>query len=333
MKRLLTLVLALVCLLSLVGCRGGETVKVEYDEASLYTGSDIKISLISASPTTETVRFLVENGSGRVLTYGQPFITFSRKTPGGWKTIEPDPNWAYTAEGYILSPGDSVELEASTKRYLAGLRTDTKYRACFEFWYSETDPEADENIFQSTYKKAYLVYDFTLPDEVAEGYVEPEQEPAKGFDLQNDYSFVTYPGTPYAKDDITLNIISIDAEAGTLKLRVENSGEHTLYYGSPIFTFAVKSLNSFKALSSEFWSRQSVYFSETAILYELPPGEVLEETVAVDRYLEVLLPGYTYQVCFDFHYNTELPGAQGSDRLPTLQHYLVQEFEIGSETK
>lgn len=161
MKRILSLALALLCLLGFGGC-SSETVKVEYDEAALYTGGDIKISLISASPSTETVRFLVENGSEYELTYGQPFLTFARKTLGGWKHIEQDPNWAYTAEGYILAPGESVELEASTERYLAGLRDCKDYRACFEFWYSEENPEANGSSFQNTNKNAYIVCDFSL---------------------------------------------------------------------------------------------------------------------------------------------------------------------------
>lgn len=162
MKRFIGLALILLCLFSLTGC-GGETLKVEYDEASLYTGGDIRLSLTYASPTTETVKILVENKSGYELTYGQPFLSFSRRTSGGWKTIVPDPNWAYTAEGYWLSPGESVELEVSTKRYLDGLKTDKQYRACFEFWYSPENSEDEGNgNFGNGARCAYVVHDFSL---------------------------------------------------------------------------------------------------------------------------------------------------------------------------
>ena len=163
MKRLLSLVLSLLCILSLAGCKYSESVKVEYDEAGLYTGGDIGLTMTCISPATETVKILVENHSEYSLTYGQPFLTFARKTLGGWKRIEQDPNWAYTAEGYTLAPGESVELEASTERYLAGLRDGKDYRACFEFWYSEENPEANESgNFQPIMRSAYLVHDFSL---------------------------------------------------------------------------------------------------------------------------------------------------------------------------
>ena len=163
MKRLLSLALALVLLGGLAGCRHSETVKVEYDEAGLYTGGDIGLTLTYMDPATETVKILVENGSEYELNYGQPFLTFSRKTLFGWKHIEQDPNWAYTMEGYTLDPGESVELEASTERYLAGLRDGKDYRAYFEFSYYTDNPEADgSGNFRSMMHSAYLTHDFSL---------------------------------------------------------------------------------------------------------------------------------------------------------------------------
>lgn len=163
----ISLALTLLCILSLAGCKHSETVKVEYDEAELYTAGDIGLTMTCISPATETVKILVENGSEYELSYGQPFLTFSRKTLFGWKCIEPNPNWAYTLEGYTLAPGESVELEASTERYLVGLLDGKNYRACFEFWYSAENPEADENgNFQPIMHNTYLVCDFKLPDVV-----------------------------------------------------------------------------------------------------------------------------------------------------------------------
>ena len=63
MKRLISLMLALAWLLSLAGCKDYETVKVEYDEDTLYTGGDIRLTQTDISPETETVRILVENGN------------------------------------------------------------------------------------------------------------------------------------------------------------------------------------------------------------------------------------------------------------------------------
>ena len=163
MKRLISLMLALAWLLSLAGCKDYETVKVEYDEDTLYTGGDIRLTQADISPETETVRILVENGSEYELSYGQPFLTFSRKTLFGWKCIEPNPNWAYTMEGYTLAPGESVELEASTQRYLLGLHDGKDYRACFEFFYYTENPEADDGgNTQPIMHSAYLVCDFSL---------------------------------------------------------------------------------------------------------------------------------------------------------------------------
>jgi len=163
MKRLLSLALALACLLSLSGCKYFETVKVEYDEDALYTVGDIRLTCTYFSPATETVKILVENGSEYELSYGQPFLTFSRKTLFGWKCIEPNPNWAYTMEGYTLAPGESVELEASTQRYLVRLDGDKQYRACFEFSYCTENPEADgSGNFQPIMHNSYLVHDFSF---------------------------------------------------------------------------------------------------------------------------------------------------------------------------
>lgn len=163
MKRLVSLVLVLACLLSLAGCKYFETVKVEYDEDRLYTGGDIRLTHTDINPDTETVKILVENGSEYELSYGQPFLTFSRKTLFGWKCIEPDPNWAYTMEAHTIAPGESVELEASTQRYLVGLHGDKDYRACFEFFYCTENPEADESgNTQPIMHSAYLVYDFSF---------------------------------------------------------------------------------------------------------------------------------------------------------------------------
>lgn len=163
MKRLISLALTLVCLLSLVGCKYFETVKVEYDEDALYTGGDIRLTRTDIDPDTETIKILVENGSAYELSYGQPFLTFSRKTLFGWKCIEPDPNWAYTMEGYTLAPGESVELEASTQRYLVRLDGDRQYRAYFEFSYRTENPEADSSgNFQPIMHNAYLVHDFNF---------------------------------------------------------------------------------------------------------------------------------------------------------------------------
>ena len=168
MKRLLSLFLALVCALCLAGCRYAETVRVDYDEEGLYTGGDIHITLTHIAPSLETVSFRIENSSEHELSYGQPFFSFSRKTPGGWKRIEADPNWAYTMEGYTLAPGKSVELTVSTERYLVGIHDGKTYRACFEFFYFTDNPEADgSGNFQPTMHSAYLTYDFRLADVVA----------------------------------------------------------------------------------------------------------------------------------------------------------------------
>ncbi len=163
MKKLLSLLLALSCLMSLAAC-GGESIRMEYDADKLYPGNDIHLTFLYADSAAESVKILVENNSSHELIFGHPFFTFSRKTAGGWKCISPDPNWAYTLEACYLSPGESAELEMSTVRYLEELRPEETYRACFEFWYSTDNPEADgSGNFQSIQHEAYLLCDFEIP--------------------------------------------------------------------------------------------------------------------------------------------------------------------------
>lgn len=152
----------------------------------------------------------------------------------------------------------------------------------------------------------------------------------ESFDFKNNYEKSVYSGEPYPFDDISLNILSVDAENGALSLKVENLSDRSITYGNPFFTTAVKAEDGFMWLSHEYWQRQGLNPAYTAEAYELAPGEALETQSFVDRYLETLLPGYTYRVCFEFFYFSENSEADGNGNFKNTMHsyYLVRDFTV-----
>ncbi len=155
----------------------------------------------------------------------------------------------------------------------------------------------------------------------------------ESFDFKNNYENACYTGEPYSADDITLSILSVDSENGTLTLKVENLSEHTLTYGNPFFSFAVKNRDSFMRLSHEYWQRQGINLVYTAEAYTLAPGEAVEtheNGFSVECDLEALLPGYTYQVRFEFFFSSINPEADESGNFRDTMHryYITRDFTV-----
>lgn len=169
MKRLLSLLLALVCILSLCSCASGAGIPaegdgyvyVDYPEAELYPGSDITLSVTALHPEDGTLELRVENASGHELQYGHPVFTITRQTTGGWQQNFPD--YDIPAVLHIMPPGDSLEKSCSALRDVDALVSGETYRACFEFFYYTENPEADDGGKLSDIMHSYyLVQDFTV---------------------------------------------------------------------------------------------------------------------------------------------------------------------------